>query len=86
MTLASLGWGTWWIVLFLRKLAPDIAPGILVPSVISTVFAVLGLSVAVLTFRARRSWMLFVTIPLVANVSLLCIPWLAGELWGEPPG
>ena len=83
MTLASLGWGTWWVMLFLRKLAPNLTPGLAVPSTISTVFAVLGLGVAVWTFRARRSWMLFVMVPLLANVSLLCMPWLAAELTGS---
>ena len=81
MTLASLGWATWWIVLFVHKLAPEVAFGIGLPATISTVFAVLGLGVAILTFRARRSWMLFVTVPLVANASLLLVPWLAGEAW-----
>ena len=80
MTLASLGWGTWWSLLFLRKLAPDYTPGLLVPSTISTLFAIFGLLVAVLTFRARRSWMLFVTVPLLANTSLFFMPWLAAEL------
>ena len=83
MTLASLGWGTWWIVLVLRKLAPGLAPGIVVPGAISTAFALLGLGVAVLTLRARRSWILFVTVPLFANLSLLVVPWLASEVWGS---
>ena len=85
MTLASLGWATWWVVLFVRKLAPEVALGIGVPATISTVFALVGLGVAVLTFRAQRSWMLFVTVPLVANASLLLVPWLAGEAWGAAP-
>ncbi len=82
MTLASLGWGTWWVVLIVRKLAPGLTLGIVVPGAISTAFALLGLGVAVLTLRARRSWILFVTVPLFANLSLLVVPWLASEVWG----
>jgi len=85
MTLASLGWATWWIVLLVRKLAPGVALGIGVPAAISTVFALLGLAVAVLTLRARRSWILFVTVPLVANATLLLVPWLAGGAWKAAP-
>jgi len=79
MTCASLGWGTWWLLLLAKKLAED-DPGIFLPGVVSTVFAVLGLGVALLTLRARRSWMLFALIPLLANASLLAMPWLAAEL------
>ena len=85
MTLASLGWGTWWVVLIMRKLAPGLTLGIVVPGAISTAFALLGLGVAVLTLRARRSWILFVTVPLFANLSLLVVPWLASEVWGSEP-
>ena len=85
MTLASLGWGTWWVVLIVRKLAPGLTLGIVVPGAISTAFALLGLGVAVLTLRARRSWILFVTVPLFANLSLLVVPWLASEVWGSAP-
>jgi hypothetical protein len=79
MTFASLGWGTWWLLLLGKKLAED-DPGIFLPSVVSTVFAVLGLGVALLTLRARRAWMLFALIPMLANASLLAMPWLAAEL------
>ena len=79
MTFASLGWGTWWILLFVKKLA-GVSPGLLIPSIISTVFAIAGLLVAVVTIRARRAWLLFVTIPVLANASLLFLPWLAAEV------
>lgn len=82
MTLASLGWGTWWILLFVKKLA-GVSPGLLVPSVFSTVFAIMGLGIALLTLRARRSWLLFSLIPLLANASLLAMPWLAVELTSD---
>ena len=50
------------------------------PATISTACALLGLSVAILTLRARRAWILFALVPLFANSSLLFVPWLAGEL------
>jgi hypothetical protein len=79
MTLASLGWGTWWVVLLLRRMF-DLTPGLTVPSFVSSVFAVAGLAVAVWCLRARRSWLLFVMIPFLANLALLFMPWLAQEL------
>src|SRR5262245_29006983 len=75
MVLATLGWGTWWCVLFLHHLAPEREIPLLVPSVLSTVLAATGLLVAVLTLRARRSWVLFALAPLFANASLLFVPW-----------
>jgi len=83
MILATLGWGTWWCVLILHRLRPDPPVGLLVPSTVSTVAAVLGLAVAVFTLRARRAWILFALVPLFANGSLLFVPWLAEELAGR---
>lgn len=83
MTLASAGWGVWWIVLFLHRFA-EIDPDVRVPGAISTVFAVLGLLVALVTIRAQRSWILFASIPVVANASLLFVPMLVGETFGAP--
>jgi hypothetical protein len=81
MTLASLGWGTWWVLFLLHRVAPTLEIGLAVPGAIATSFAVLGFVVAVLTLRARRSWLLFAHIPLLANASLFFMPWLAGEMW-----
>lgn len=86
MTLASAGWGTWWILLFLHRFAPGLTPGLGLPGFLSTVFALAGLLVALLTVRARRSWILFSMIPLLANVSLLFVPTLAGELFAGGAG
>ena len=81
MTLASLGWGTWWVVFFLHRIVPDFTFALTVPDVISTTCGVLGFVVAVLTLRARRSWLVFAHIPLLANASLFFMPWLATEMW-----
>jgi len=80
MTLSSLGWGTWWVVLFLRRFLPELEFGLRWPGIVSTVFAGAGLLVALFAVRATRSWMLFVAIPLLANGSLLLVPWLAAEV------
>jgi hypothetical protein len=83
MTLATLGWGTWWVALFLHHVGVEIVLD--VPSVVSVVFALAGLGVALLTLRARRSWIVFTLVPLFANASLLLVPWLAGELGATAP-
>ena len=80
MVLATLGWGTWWCVLLLRHLAPEVHFSLFVPVVVSTTLALAGLVLALLTLRARRAWILFTLVPIFANGSLLCVPWLAGEL------
>ena len=80
MILATLGWGAWWCVLFVHHFAPERKIPMVVPSVVSTTAAVCGLVVAVLTLRGRRSWILFVLVPLFANGSLLFVPWLAREV------
>lgn len=79
MTFASLGWGVWWVLLLLRRLF-DLTPGLTAPSVLSTAFALCGLALTFWCLRARRSWLLFVSIPLLANGALLFMPWLAQEL------
>ena len=80
MTLASLGWGAWWVALFLRWLGPEWSPGIGPPSVVGSVFAAGGLGLALFAVRAQRSWLMFILIPLMANASLLVLPWMAKAL------
>jgi hypothetical protein len=79
MVLATFGWGTWWFVLLVHHLAPERAIPLVLPGSVSSALAVLGLGVAVLTLRARRSWILFALVPLFANGSLLLVPWLVSE-------
>jgi hypothetical protein len=81
MVLATLGWGAWWCVLLLHHFAPRLEVPLAVPAAVSTTAALLGLAVAVLTLRARRSWILFALVPLFANGSLLLVPWLAGDFF-----
>lgn len=79
MSLATLGWGTWWCVLFVHRFAPGFELPLALPAAVSTAAALLGLAVAILTLRARRAWVLFTLVPLFANGSLLFVPWLADE-------
>src|SRR5262245_50053615 len=76
MSLATLGWSTWWCVLLAHHLAPAVQVPLVWPSALSTAAAVVGLVVAVFTLRARRAWILFTLVPLFANGSLLFVPWL----------
>lgn len=81
MTFASLGWGVWWVMLVLRRFAPELSISLAVPDAVSTGCALVGFLIAVLTLRARRSWLMFVAIPLLANASLFFMPWLALSVW-----
>ncbi len=79
MTLATCGWGTWWLLLLLRRVVPAWNIPLAWPATVSTACALMGLLVAILTLRARRSWILFALVPLFANSSLLLVPWLARQ-------
>jgi hypothetical protein len=79
MSLATLGWGTWWCVLLWHHWHPERELELGWPAALSTAAAILGLLVAILTLRARRAWVLFALVPLFANGSLLFVPWFARE-------
>ena len=83
MSLASLGWGTWWVALFLRVMVPSLGFGLRVPGFVSVAFALCGLVVVLFTLRAKRSWLWFTLIPLFANASLLLVPWFASRWLAE---
>jgi hypothetical protein len=80
MSLASLGWGSWWITVFLMRYAPAHAPSLAATSWFAGVFAGFGLLAAIWSIRARRTWLLFTTIPMLANGSLFLVPWLIETL------
>ena len=88
MTLATLGWGVWWVGLFLARFAPWLAPDFLsgrsLVTALSTILGGLGLVLAVLTIRATRSWLPFALVAIFANLSLLLLPLLLSGL--ETPG
>ena len=74
MTLASLGWGAWWVTVILTRFAPEVAPGLRTTSIVSCSFAAAGFLVALWTVRARLAWLLVTLVPLLANASLLLVP------------
>jgi hypothetical protein len=81
MSLATIGWAAWWLALIAVKLAPSKGAALVVgATAVSVPFAFLGLLLAAVTLRARRTWILFVMVPLFANGSLLVMPWLASEM------
>lgn len=78
MCFASLGWAAWWLALLGSRAVPSAAGWlVLAASAASGLFGLPGLAIAALTVRARRTWLLFVAVPLFANASLLAMPWLA---------
>ncbi|MFN0009171.1 MAG: hypothetical protein ACKVXR_14810 [Planctomycetota bacterium] len=80
MCLASLGWGSWWITVFLMRYFPSVAPSMLAASWFAGTFAAFGFAVAVFTIRARRTWLLFTLVPLCANASIFLVPGLIETL------
>lgn len=87
-TLATLGWGVWWVGLFLARFAPWLAPdwlsGRTLVTALSSVLGGLGLLLALFTVRANRSWLPFALVAIFANLSLLLLPLLLSG-W-ETPG
>jgi hypothetical protein len=84
MILATLGWAAWWATLLAVKLVPGSADALLVAAtVVSGLCALPGILIAALTIRARRTWLLFVCVPLFANGALFLMPWLASGLIGR---
>ena len=80
MSLASAAWGCWWIDLVLIRFVPDLVPKIGVVSTVASLLAAVGLGFAVLTLRgSSRLWLALSLIPLLANLSLLFLPWLIDE-------
>lgn len=83
MCLASLGWGSWWITVFLMRYAPGIAPGVATTGWFAGTFAAFGLLLALWSVRARGAWLLFTLVPIFANASLFLVPWLVETLRGR---
>ena len=85
MTLASLGWGAWWLAVALARFAPDFAPGIVITQAVADGFAIAGLLAGLFTLRAKLAWILITGIPICANAALIVFPFLLPELeWLSP--
>ncbi len=81
MTLATLGWGVWWISLLLLRFWPAYAPSLTTTQSLGFLFAGPGSLAGLLCLRARKSWVLLAGVALFANGSLFLMPSLAGELF-----
>ena len=80
MSLASAAWGCWWLDLVLIRFVPDLVPRIGVVATVAGGLAAAGLAVALFTLRgSSRLWLGLSLIPLLANLSLLFVPWLIDE-------
>ncbi len=80
MTLATAALLVWGVTIVLLELVPGWAPGWIPTFVCSSLFALPGLGLAVLTLRAKRSWFLVALVPVLANALLLFLPLLALKL------
>ncbi len=79
MTLATLGWGVWWVSLLLHKYVPGLSPGLGATYVVTCALAGVGFCLALLTLRARLIWVLLAGVPMFANGTLLMLPVLLGD-------
>jgi len=80
MSLATGAMAVWGVTLVLLDFAPTWAPSFRLAMVLSGLFAVPGLALALLTLRAKRSWFLVAMVPVIANGMALVLPWVAHEL------
>ena len=80
MTLATAALGVLGLTVVLMKVAPEHAPRLRTAWWLAQLFAWPGLLLGLLTIRAKRSWLLFAAVPLLANGMLILLPWLVMEL------
>ena len=80
MALATVGWGLWFGYALLGRWAPSIQPPMEIVTVFGVACGLPGLLLALLTMRGRRSWLLFVLVPLFANACLLAAPFLVDDV------
>ena len=79
MTLATLGWGSWWLAFLIQRLAPDFAPNLSVVYAFSGTFAAVGFLCGLFTLRVKLAWILITGVPLFANATLLMLPFVMPE-------
>jgi len=78
MILATVGWSLLWLSLLAHKLGWW-HPTALALHWLASVPAALGALYALVTVRARRTWLLVAGVALFANVSLLLVPVLFAD-------
>ena len=80
MSLASAAWGCWWLDLVMMRFLPDLVPSFAVVSTVASALAFGGLVAAIVTIRGTsRVWLVISLVPLLANLSLLALPFLIDE-------
>lgn len=80
MTLATFGAAVWGAALLWMRVDPASAPSLGATWMVSSAFTAPGFLLAFLTLRARTAWLLFASIPLLANGMMLVLPWVALKL------
>lgn len=76
MTLATAGMGIWAATVVWMILDRPSAPSLETAFWISGLFSLPGWILALLTLRAKRSWLFFALVPVALNTMLLVVPWL----------
>jgi len=76
MVLATLGWSVWWATFWWWTFSPDSAPALATARWVALPFGVSGLGATLWGFRAKSSWLLLLAVPLAANASLVCAPFV----------
>ncbi len=88
MSLASLAWGCWWLDLVLMRFVPDVVPSFALMATLASLIAVVGVGVGLFSLRGRNAvWLGIAMIPILANASLLALPYLIDpEVWRTATG
>jgi hypothetical protein len=80
MTLATFGAAVWGLSLVWMRVEPESAPSLGAVWMVSAAFTAPGFLLAFLSLRAKTAWLLFASIPLLANGMMLVLPYLALKL------
>lgn len=80
MSMATLGWGIWWITLVIAHFVPSAQPDVRFTGWGAGICGAIGFLAAIWAFRAKLAWLLIMSIALFANGSLLLMPWIV-DAW-----
>jgi hypothetical protein len=76
MTLATAGMSIWAATVVWMIADRPSAPSLESAFWVSSLFSLPGWILALLTLRAKRSWLFFALVPIALNTMLLVVPWL----------
>ena len=80
MTLATLALAVFGATIVMMRLVPAQAPSLRHAWWLAQVFAWPGFFTGLYTVRAKRSWLLFAAVPILANGMLILLPWVVLQL------